>query len=159
MRRKQHSNRHKRIRKAIEGALIASGIPFANVYDRQLNGHAVDSRRYKLTNDKGEVLEGKALQWRLDPNCPRGIYHRVKRRVSTIRHKERAGLLRELRDRVSRRLAESMEHARAAALQQEYAAVPGLQGMGLSHPAERAGSDAGELRLSDVPGAGEGSAP
>lgn len=127
----------KRIRKAIEGALLSAGIMFPNCYDRKLNAHAVDSRKYELTDpETGEVREGKALQWRLDPNCPRGIYRQVKRRVQAFRGKGRSRLLSEIRNRITRRTVSAMEHARTAALQREYEAVPGVQRMGLSNRTE-----------------------
>lgn len=114
------------------------GIPFFNVYDRKLNAHAVDSRRYNLTNNEtGEVTKGKALQWRLDPNCPRGIYQRTKRRVQAIRRNriqrstQEHGLREFLRGTSSQRPAVSEQHARTAGVQPEHAAVPGVQGLGI----------------------------
>src|SRR5579859_6125996 len=119
-----------------------AGVPFPDCYDRKLIAHAVDSRRYKLTNpETGEVMEGKALQWRLDPNCPRGIYQRVKHRVQTARKQGRSRILQQLRDRIRDRVAIAVEHARAAAVQRQHEAVPGLPGVGIQSPTEGEGSD------------------
>jgi len=148
-----NSKQAKRIRKAIEDAMRHAGIPFPDCYDRKLNAHAVDSKRYKLTDPTtGEVREGKALQWRLDPNCPRGIYQRVKNRVQTARKQGRSRILQQLRDRIRDRVAIAVEHTRAAGIQQQHEAVPGLQGMGVSSTAEGEGSDQGERRVSDLSG-------
>lgn len=147
MRRKLHSNQHKRIRKAIEGALEASGMPFSSALDRVVTQVMTPSKRFNVSVrqslDHGfpniaedwclpeQVFEGAGLLSITHPDSPHGIYKRVKKRVQTFRHQERSGLLRELRDRVRGRIVESVEHARTAALQREYAAVPGVQGMGL----------------------------
>lgn len=103
-----------------------------------------------------QVFEGMALLWVNSQQCPRGIYRRVKKRVQTTRRTEQPRLLRELRDRITGRVTAALEHARAESIQREYEAVSRLQGLGVSHPAEGAGSNPRELRVSDVSGTGEG---
>lgn len=126
----------KRIRRGIVQALAAGGIEGANVYDRKLNLHTVPSRRYNLTNtETGEVTKGRALQWRLDPLCPRGIYRRVKGRVQAARRAERSRVLREFRDSFGRGAVGAVEHTGTARIQPDNEAMPRVQGMGLQNSA------------------------
>jgi hypothetical protein len=151
----------KRIRRLIERHFAYAGIPFVNCADRELQLHVVDSIGGSLWDTKEKKLvEGKALQWRLSPVCPRAIYRKVKKRVSTARKQGHPGLLRELRGGgVPGGLVDGLrgvEHTGAASVQREHEAVPVVQGMGVSDPAEGQGSDSGQLRVSDVSRTGEG---
>jgi hypothetical protein len=113
-----------------------AGIYAAWIGERQLNLHIVDSRDGVLYDTKEKKpVPGKALQWRLDPNCPRAIYRKVKRNVSAIRKQGRTRILQQLRDDgVSRSVAHGVrgvEHARAAGIQREHEAVPAVPRVGL----------------------------